>query len=159
MVSATADFRPDILRRVEECQDKGAGRELWLFVQDITTMKTKPQQEKLVQAWLELSAKLKSHDGPSMLQDDCAYEEVISITERVATLILGIDASDRPSNKQVFETVIAGVERNKNLGNWATQYSQGLLSLGPHALSFSRELPSSHHSPSPMSSRTVSTRR
>ena len=31
--------------------------------------------------------------------------------------------------------------------------SQGLLSLGPHVLSFSRELPSSHHSPSPMSSR------
>ena len=45
MVSSTADFRPDILRRVEECQDKGAGRELWLFVQQITTMKTKPQHD------------------------------------------------------------------------------------------------------------------
>ena len=47
MVSATADFRPDCLRRVEECQDKDVGRELWLFIQSITTMKTKPQQEKL----------------------------------------------------------------------------------------------------------------
>ena len=40
-----------------------------------------------------------------MFPDDCTYEEVISITERVATLVLGIDASDRPSNKQVFDTV------------------------------------------------------